>query len=296
MLSKSFSLLIATALSVSTIQAAEVWSDTFSTNRGSAPNPYDFTGTGGADYNVVGSGVVYTANGTSGVLNINDTGTIDATPQVTVALNQFTPTSYTGAQITLSYDIRVNGLTAVTPASAPRFSILSGPSTGNVEVFTIGFSHAAFSGAAAGGDALGFYYVNGAAGTTIDTNRGIGVNVFNFGTYSSTTATDNDTNRGGGNQFFRITLAITQGLTAVTGTITDLGTNTSVSIPAGAALSSALNWGANPTSDGFRITTGLSGTSNYDLDNISVNVVPEPSSAVLAGFGVIGLLARRRRA
>lgn len=292
MLSKSFSLLIATAITVSSVQAVEVWSDTFSTNRGTAPNPYDFTGTGGNDYNVLGDGVVYTANGTSGFLNINDTGTTGVTPQITVAGTQFTPTSYTGAQITLSYDIRVNSLTAGTAASAPRFSIING----TAEVFTIGFSHAAFPGSLAGGDALGFYYVNGTAGTTVSASNGIGADTFNFGQYSSTTPTDNDTDRGSGDQFFRITIAITQGLIAVTGSIKDLGTNTSVSFPAGTLLATALNWGAAPGNDGFRITTGLSGTSNYDLDNISVNVVPEPSSAMLAGLGLLGLVARRRRA
>jgi hypothetical protein len=276
-------------------QAAVVWSDDFSgSERGAtAPNPYNFPGGAGTnDYTVTSvAGVTFSVSGgISGVLNTADTSTAGATPNIAVFGNQFAPASYpAGTQVTLEFDIRVNSMIAATAASAPRLSIINA----NAEVFTVGFSHAAFTGSIAGGDALGFYYGT-TAGANINPANGIGVSTFNFGVYSSTTAANNDTNAGSGLDFFRVTLSLTQGSTAVTGSITDLGTSTTVSFPGTTALTTALNW-SGVTQDGFRFTTGLSGTSNYDIDNVSVSVVPEPSAALLGGCGLLGWIGRRRR-
>ena len=47
----------------------------------------------------------------------------------------------------------------------------------------------------------------------------------------------------------------------------------------------------------MNILSGLGGTGVFDVDNISVAVtnVPEPSTAVLGGLALVGLLHRRRR-
>lgn len=287
-----------TAITLSGAQAAVIWSDDFSgSSRGpTPPNPYNYPGGAASDdYTIVpGNGVTYSVSGgLSGILNVADTGTDGATPTLTVSGNQFAPASYpTGAQVTVSFDIRVNSMLAATAASAPRLSIL----VNNADVFTIGFSHAAFTGAiaGAGSDALGFYFGT-AAGNGINTANGIGVNTFNFGVYSSASGgASNDTNAGNGLNFFRVAFTMTKGSTAVSGSITDLGSNTSVPFSAASGLQTALNW-TGAAQDGIRFTTGLSGTSNYDIDNVSVSVVPEPSAALLGGCGLLVLLGRSRR-
>jgi hypothetical protein len=48
----------------------------------------------------------------------------------------------------------------------------------------------------------------------------------------------------------------------------------------------------------IQINAGLDGSANddyVDFDNVVLNVVPEPSSAVLGGLGICSLLLRRRR-
>jgi hypothetical protein len=147
----------------------------------------------------------------------------------------------------------------------------------------------------AGSDALGFYW-GSTAGADIVPARGIGADTFNFGAYSSASSgANNDTNAGAGLSFFRVSFTMTLGSTAITsGSITDLGSNTTVAFPAAAVLTHNLNWSASALS-GIRFTTGASGTSNYDIDNVSVSVVPEPSAALLGGCGLLVLLGRSRR-
>lgn len=43
------------------------------------------------------------------------------------------------------------------------------------------------------------------------------------------------------------------------------------------------------------VSVTISGTDDPGIDNINASAVPEPSSALLAGLGVLGLLARRKR-
>lgn len=121
--------------------------------------------------------------------------------------------------------------------------------------------------------------------------NGLGVNStgFNFGVYDSTTATNNDT---GG--WYRITVNMTQGSQAYTASLTNLATSDSVAF--NGSLVNALNWGNN-NSGGVRIFAGQGGLSNFDIDNLTVDLtaVPEPSSvALFGGLGALALLRRRR--
>src|SRR5262245_1765888 len=129
-----------TAITISGAQAAVIWADDFSGSdrAGTAPNPYNYPGTpAGNDYTVIPiADTTYTVTGgISGVLNVSDTGPL-GTPTLTVFANQFAPASYAaGTQFTVSYDLRVNSMTAATAASAPRLSIVNINS--GTEIFTI---------------------------------------------------------------------------------------------------------------------------------------------------------------
>lgn len=286
---KSF-VLTATLLSLSAAsQAAIIWSDDYSSGRDTDiidPNPYSYTGSAGNDYGITTGDNAFTV--ANGYLNIADTTTA-TTPFIQVASNRFSTTTFNaGDTFTVSMDIRVNSLSIATSgsASAPRFTIFTGNANSGGESLTVGFTYGNFNGQP--NNTLGFYK-GGASAGGVNLANGIGVGSagFNFGVYDSTTATNNDT---GG--WFRITVNMTQGSQAYTGSITNLTTSDSASFSGG--LVNALNWGDN-VNGGVRIFAGQGGLSNFDIDNLVVNHVPEPSSvALFGGLGALALLRRRR--
>ena len=87
---------------------------------------------------------------------------------------------------------------------------------------------------------------------------------------------------------------MTQGQTGYTGTLTNLSTNDIATF--GGNLTKNLQW-ANDNRGGIRVFAGQGGTSNFDIDNLTVDLVavPEPSSiALFDGLGALALLRRRR--
>lgn len=96
--------------------------------------------------------------------------------------------------------------------------------------------------------------------------------------------------------FYRLTLSLTQGATAVSGSLSKLSGGLPVNTATFATvLGAPFNWnGTGTVADGLRLTTGVGGTSNFDVDNLTVaSAVPEPSIAVLGGLGMLGLFIRR---
>ncbi len=72
------------------------------------------------------------------------------------------------------------------------------------------------------------------------------------------------------------------------GTLAGGGTLTTTFTSVSAVQNVVLNW------TGVTSVT-VSGSDDPGLDNVSVTAVPEPSSAIIAGLGLLGLAARRRR-
>ncbi len=276
----------------SPLSAAIIWQDNFDDGaRASAPNPYHYAGgLAGNDYTAsIASG--HTFSTSSGWLAGNDPN--GSQSLINIYGDQFSQTSFAaGTAITVSYNFRVTSLVA-TGASVPRVSIMSGSGVTGSEVLTIGFSYANFNGGS-GANTLGFYRTASASATPTTTNGiGIGLASFNFGLYNASAAADNDTN----DAWYRITLSLTQGVTGYSGSISlldGLGAPTGTAATFTGSLTSAMNW-TGSTGDGIRISTGVGGTGTFDLDSIVVDAtIPEPSSALLAGIGALGLLRRRR--
>lgn len=290
---KPSSLLTAAFLSLTAAsQAAIIWSDTYSTDRTSDPNPYSYTGNSGDDYGVTTGGNTLTVD--NGYLNIADT-TTTITPFIQVTSNRFSTTTFNaGDTITVSMDIRVNSLTVgAGSASVPRFTIFTDDPNSGGESLTVGYTHANFTGETA--DSLGFYRAGGSAGS-VGAGNGIGINEagFNFGTYDGTTFTNNGTSTGAANDWIRISVTMTQGQTGYSGSLTNLTTSDSVTFAGN--LTKNLTW-ANDNRGGIRVFAGQGGQSNFDIDNLTVDLtaIPEPSSVtLLGGLGALALLRRRR--
>ncbi len=279
--------------------AAVVWADDFTGTRATPPNSYDYAGgAAGDDYIVQANGNTLTAG--SGVFNINDTvSSTSGDTLLAVTTSQWAARpANNGDIVQFSYSIRVNGLVAGGGASVPRFSIFqNASSTGNAlggggSLLTIGFGYGAFADGDASNSDLGFYLATDPAnvGAPIGLSGAAWAPGFDFGNYNAAAFADNDTN----DQFYRVVIRMTEGSTVVTGTITN-ESNPAFTTAFSGNASSALNLKNTDLFDGFRIATGQGGTSNTDFSNLTVEVIPEPSAALLVGScGLISLLRRRR--
>ena len=292
------------ALAISTSSAVVVWADDFTDARASAPNPYNYPGgAAGNDWLVDARGNTFTVSG--GVLNIADTvsgsGTGDALLAVTTTQWSARPTT-NGDTLRVSYSIRVNSLTAGAGNSVPRFTLFqnagdtAGALAGNGALITIGFGYGAFADGDASNSDLAFFTTGDTGSGTIapvGLVGGVWADGFNFDNYASGTPADNDTN----DQFYRVVIEMKEGFTSINGSITN-ESNPAQTTTFNATAGTALNFKDTSTGlDGIRIGTGQGGTSNTDIDNIVIEVlpIPEPSSALLVGAcGVLGLLRRRR--
>lgn len=266
-------------------EATIVWTDDYSR----AALSYDYPGgTVGNDYSSVSSGSPTIIS--SQYLNFTDNAT-GSQLSAHVLTDQFSARPVSdGDQLTVTYDFRVNSLVG-TNASVTRLSIMNGSAAGGGEAFTIGFTYGAWSGGF-NANTLGFFWGTAAnTGPTLSRGIGIGATGFDFGLYDSANATNNDTNL----LYYRISYSMAEGSTGVSGTITRLdgsGAPTSDVANFNGTMASALDW-STTGSDGFKVTTGSSGTGSFDFDNISIDIVPEPSTLGLAMLG--GLIGLRRR-
>lgn len=274
-------------------RAATLWTDTFT--RSSGPLTYDFTGNTFNDYTAAGTSAVTPTLGTNNLV-ISDT--VSTQFAQNVLANQFAAfTLNTGDTVAISLDVNVSSFIATNAASTFRLSILDGNPNNGTGVLTVGWGYTNI----ATGDTtseLHFYSTLNAGGTpttaqAIGWSGGSAVAGFDFGDYNSGSAASNDTAPIGTSPsaFYRIAVTLTQGSSAATGTITNLNTSQSASFSN--TLTNPFNWGNNNT-DGIQLLSGLGGTGTFTVDNIDISAAPEPSTALLGGLSLLGLLRRRR--
>jgi MYXO-CTERM domain-containing protein len=277
----------------SSARATVVWADEFA--RSSGPLTYDYTGNTSNDYTVAGTSAV-TPTLSSNSLLITDT--VSGQFAQNVLATEFALFTLTaGDTVLISLDLNVSSHIASAAASTVRLGILDGNAANGATVMSVGWGYTNIATGDPTGE-LHFYRVGG-AGTAPSTASAIGwsggspVAGFDFGDYNSGSAASNDTAPIGTSPsaYYRIAVTLTQGSTAASGTITNLNTAESASFTH--TLLAPLDWGNNAT-DGLQLLSGLGGTGVYSMDNISVSVVPEPSSALLGGLALLGLARRRR--
>ena len=273
--------------------AATLWTDTFT--RTSEPLTYDFTGNAANDYTVAGTSAVTPTLGSENLV-INDS--VSGQFAQNVLADQYAPFILNAGDIVIvTLDVNVSSFVAANAASTFRLSILDGNAANGTGVLTVGWGYTNI----ATGDATSelHFYATPSAGVTPTTAQAIGwsggspVSGFDFGDYNSASGPSNDTAPIGTSPsvFYRIALTLTQGSTAASGTITNLVTSESAAFSN--TLTNPFNWGNNVT-DGIQLLSGLGGTGIFTVDNIDISAVPEPSTAVMGGLAMLGLLRRRR--
>ncbi len=257
----------------------------------------DFTGDtslGSAFTSTVNTGItadVSTIDGyTAPSAFLSDTSTVNSGTLSVAGNNWSAFNTATGAEKTfqVAFDWKVASSLS-TAASTMRVNIVLGGTTPTT--VNIGFGHSTISGI----NTNYFYAAGGSTGVTPSATYAIGydgtsfANGFNFGTYSSTTDTDNDTN---GNYYHFLLSYEDQATTALL-TVTnnaDLSETTTYTITGLTATSVA-----NTSGRLISLLSGNSGTGVSYIDNINVSVVPEPSTLALISMSGIALLTLRRR-
>ncbi len=285
-------------LAPATVHAASVvWSDDFTRTTG--PTTYDFAGgAAGNDYTATPATTNTTGVSTSlnsDALRITDAGAGQFA--MDVVSTQFAPFSLAAGDIvTLSLDVNVTSFVATNAASTFRFGLADGNLNNGTARAAVGWGYANIADGDGSTTDLMFYATTN-VGTTPTAANVVGFSGgawtpgFDFGDYNSGSATSNDT---GG--WYNISMSFTQGSAAVSGLITNLS-NPGQTAAFNLTMLTPLNWATNDAADAVNILSGLGGTGVFDVDNISVSVtnIPEPSTAVLGGLALVGLLRRRRR-
>lgn len=307
--------LFAASWLTATSQAAIVWSEDFEDDIiGSAPVSNFPGGAGTTDWSIgtaTGASTTVANSGSSKALYQTDTD-VNATT-ATVLTSQFGPSapsvpfalSTTTNILRLSFDFRVDSLLSANSTVGPRVILRSGNATAG-NGFVLGFARA---GSDLNGDGttndLNFYAAPQAAGssnasgastggTYIGLQSGNWVDGFNFGGYSSTTATDNNTD----GHFYRFVVSYDFNTGVVVGTATNVDNpsqTTTFSITMNANIAFTATDAALIFASGSNSGTSNIVASNTYFDNILVEAIPEPSAALLACGGLTALIGRRRR-
>ncbi|PAW79647.1 MAG: hypothetical protein B9S32_03675 [Verrucomicrobia bacterium Tous-C9LFEB] len=257
----------------------------------------DFTGDtslGSAFTSTVNTGVTTAVSTTEGYTApsavLSDTSTANAGTLSVTGNNWSTFNTSTGAEKTfqVSFDWKVASSFS-SAASTMRFNIVLGGTTPTT--VNIGFGHSTIGGT----DTNYFYAAGGSTGVTPSATYAIGYNGtsfengFNFGTYSSSTDTNNSTN---GNYYHFLLSYEDQATTALL-TVTnnaDLSQTTTYTITGLTATSVA-----NTSGRLIALLSGNGGTGVSYIDNLNVSVVPEPSAFALVSLGGTALLALHKR-
>lgn len=289
---------------IQSASAVVVWSDNFDNDTiGNVPSQ-DFTSNSTEDWAFTtgtGAASAVSAIGTSGNgLTQTDTDIGGAVGSVAVSqFSSFTLNSTTNL-LRVSFDFRVDSNLSNSVNVNPRFIFRQSNATGNG--FVVGFSRSAVSDGDADTDNLLYAAPHGNATSNVSPTSGAVVGLvsgtgwdtgFDFGTYEAATGSNNNTS--GSFIRFELTYNFIDG--ALTGTATNLSGGTT-------SFSTAINAGLTFSGGSMLLATGTStgtspsvipATSVSHFDNIVVEVIPEPSSALMLLGGLSVCLIRRKK-
>jgi hypothetical protein len=223
-------------------------------------------------------------------LVINDTSTANSGSATVYGNNwsSFSTASGVNNIFQVSFDWRIDSSLS-SGASTLRFNISLGGTTATS--VNIGFGHASISGT----DTNFFYAAGGTSGATPSASNAIGYNGtsflsgFNLGTYSSTTATNNNT----GGDYFRFTLNYTdQASTALLSVFNTSDPSQSATFTVTGITPTSVS---NTSGRYIQALSGQSGTGTAYVDNLVVATVPEPSTLALTMACAAGFFFVSRR-
>lgn len=296
--------------------AGVAWEEKFQTNAsgnayadGEVPTSNYAGGGSGADWTVTTvstnvSATVSTAQGATApslhLVDANNTSTdgnsVYARAKFAAAAKPFDMANASDATVRISFDLKVDSLVGIATNTSGARVILSDYNKTQVTVAFGGRTNIDSDGS----NDLFFFIGNGniplpqastAIGLKADKTWDTG---FDFGTYNTATGTANNSK----GAFYRFELTFQAGSATVTGTATNLATNQSASFTHTAAAALSFSNADNATyaeSNSIQFqnphSTALGLLDAY-LDNVKVEVVPEPAGLGLLGLG--GLLGWRR--
>lgn len=223
-----------------------------------------------ADYSTAGPGG-------SRALAFTDTGSGQAQAQFAGATGAFNTASAGQSELQIRYDFAVTAMTAdVNAAGVPR--IIFGPA-GNA--LTVAFGR---SGPSADSQFV-LYAIRGNGIGPVNVDPVPGNMLFHsFGDYSTTAANNNS----GG--YVTINISLLHGGTSINVSATQGGNTLFDGVLGGFTAHAMTESNLN-----FRLATSTTFQSTTYLDNLLIQTVPEPSSAILAaGVGFLTTLRRRR--
>jgi hypothetical protein len=275
-------------------QASVIWNDSFTGEANGAAPTSDYTNNGTEDWVVAnGANTSSTISGSVGnpspSLHLADT-TTSASTSSTVSMAQFAAFDTTApgqSTIIISFDFRVDAFSTSVVNSTPQFFLRDNGGTR----LTIGFGARSLPDGDASSDL--FLFAGAGSNPTPGASNAIGYIAdtgwetgFDFGN-TSATASDNNT---GGN-FIHFELTYVNGATSAT-LLAENGANSTVLTLTGLTASSFSSASSN---DSLNFSSGASAISDSYFDNIRVEVVPEPSAALLLAAGLMALGGTRRR-
>ena len=296
---KPFRILTLAALSTTLISQASavvVWADDFTGEADGALPSNNFPGGAAGDdwgeTNPPSATLSYTISGER--LRHLDTATSGTNSNVSTVSRSHWSNAATLSSTTnilrFSADIQVDSFLASDNGN-PRLILRDSATADNQ--FIVGWGRGTTTGDALL-DELSFY-AEAAPGTssvltpTNANNVGYNSPGFTFGTYNSTTDTANTTNGA-----YRITFEYDYNTGGVTGSITNLTSSQSASFTS--SMNAGLDFDDAGTNDGLLLASGGNAVSDTYWDNISIEIIPEPSTLVLALAGLGTLFMRRRSA
>lgn len=188
--------------------------------------------------------------------------------------NPFSTASAGQSELQVRFDLAVTSLGATSTNSNQIPRVVLRNTTDTTQGLTVGF----------GQDSLGNLVLFAAKGDSVTPATSNALTRFNFGTYDTATAANNDTNG-----YVSISISLLHGGTTMRVSASQGGSTLFDGDVTGFTSNSFSN-----TNTLLIMATGQTGTSNLFVDNLFIQTIPEPATALLGSLAALGLLRRRR--